>query len=381
MKQSKTLFHFYKMTEFLPFDYDEDFIRNCAQFKKDFDNPNNLRIYNPYSGRKIKKDSSTASDIYDKVKKILLTIDEEEYHSPIKMDLYLIDKVPACLEHPEDENLMVQVEDDRIVENWYEGIDKKLKSMEKKKEIVMLEKDKIKYSYWKYEDLVYHIPDQTLDQVFEKWTMNYPEIYSFLDHYLPEFCECKPIMKHLTMTNFSLESFVNVLPNNCKMFFYRQVDYRNVYENYYPAMILSFMIYRHFMRSCLKFLKLNKIKMNQFLESKNKTTLRINIKHLKSMLFSYFIMHTPIEKLEEAKSANYLDRLMTKALTEIDAKNMCYRFEYRQLITDVLGWKIKRHRYISLSFSDLENFGEIWDFLCDKVKQETKEKEEDDDDE
>jgi hypothetical protein len=349
--------------------YEYEIVQACKKFMTDFNDINVRYVYNPFTGRKMKKGSSTFVTIFNQVKRYLENLDDEEFHSPIKIENVRVDRVPAREVKSTDKYLSKNVlETDRINHEWFKKVEKKLKLVSESKSESPEESFNI--TSWKYDTHFVMIQNDELEIRIVKWIQSNPELYSFIDYYKPEVFKHKYIMKHLVNSQYNFTQFTTWLQYTCDIFIKKTFERHNTAipnEYRYAVSMILLWIYQPFVMNARKFIKKNKRMIEEFMRKIPNTQLKINKQQLCSIILAYFIRATKVEDLEkinsDSDSDRYFENCLNKALDEIKKENILTRPYYRQLLTEFLSGRIRPYRYTNVRFSNLENFDKIMEYL------------------
>lgn len=349
------------------YDYDYELVESCKKFMKDFNDVRIRHLYNPFTDRRVKKGSSTFGTIYHQVKRYLEGLDEEEFHSPLKIDNFKVDIVPGRSIIEQDKNLIRNVlETDRVDDQWHKRVAKKLKAFSESKDIDVDEGFNL--ATWKYESPVMSISDEDLEVLKMKWIQNHPELYSFLDIYKPEVFKNKYILKHLLPQQYVYHQFVQWLQTCSDTFLKKSYEPYSLTipnEKRYPVSMIMFWIYHPLILQVRKYLKKQKKKIDEMFQKKPVTQVKITKQQLSSVFLAFFIRSVKVEDLEKIKLNydDYFEKTFNEAVQMIERENIISRPGYRQLFTDFMASRIRPYRYTNVRFSDLENFDKIVRFL------------------
>jgi hypothetical protein len=348
-------------------EYEYELVEACKKFMKDFNNVSVRYVYNPFTDRKVKKGSSTYTSIYFQVKKYLEGLDDEEYHSPLKIDVFKVDVVQGRQEIARDPHLSKNVlEKDRVDNDWPKRLAKRFKAIADHKEIVINEGFNL--TTWKYDSPIYSINDEDLEILKMKWIQNHPEVYSFIDTYKPEVFQMKFLVKHLVSHDYHYAQFSQWLQISADVFI------RKTYESYtssipnerrYPVSIILFWIYQPFIFQARKFLKKHKKDLDDMIQKKPANHVKISKQQLSSIFLAFFIRSAKVEDLDKIKVnyQEYFENTMKEAIELINRENMISRPGFRQLFTEFMAARIRPYRYTNIRFGDLENFDKIVELL------------------
>jgi len=355
------------------FEAEYEIVEACKKFMKDCEDISKTRVTNPWSSKSIKKYGNTYYKIYQDVKKYLNSLDEEEFHSPIRGVEIIVDKVAPCSEYPVDYHLNKTMQGDVVLDNWHLKIEKNLEIIEKDEVVQEIEDQKSKILNWKYDSLILNITDEELERKKLRWIERNIQLYSFLDVYKPEVFQNKYLMKHLTSLDFNFTNFTNYLHYICDLFLTKRYDSgSNVIppeHRHAPAMIMLW-IYHPFIVQARKYLAKNKKKIESFVKSKPENTVKITKTHISSLILASFIINAKVEELENIKKDYdaYFDKIMTASFRKFESDGILGRIGYRTLLTYFLANRIRPYRYTDITFTDLENFDVIIDGLDNKPR-------------
>jgi hypothetical protein len=336
-------------------------VQACKKFIRDFNDVQIRNVLNPFTNRKIKKGSSTFSSVYLQVRQYLQNLDDEEFHSPLKIENLRVDIVPASQLRMTDPYLSKNVlSTDKIDMNWGETLEKRFKKIGESKEEKV---EDFNLSNWKYDGILY-IRNDDFEDAKMKWINLNPEVYSFLDSYKPQVFENKYIMNNLICHEYQLDYFSTWLQYIADNYLRKVIDSKYL-EKRYPIIMIMLWIYQPFILNARKFLKKKKASIESYLQSKPTNRVKITKQHLESIILAFFIKNTKIENLEKVKVdyETYFTNYLTEAYKFIEEKNILYRSDYGVLFTDYLTSRIRRFRYTSVRFFDLENFDKIVQYL------------------
>ena len=348
---------------------DYELVQECKKFLI-YHNDTSLRsVYNPFSNRRIKKGSATYIQIYTQVKRYLENLDDEEFHSPLKIDTFHVDIVPPKEQKSIDKYLTKNVlESDRICNDWYKKVEEKIKKLSDSKEEVDENGGEFQLKYWKYDSPICGISDNELEIKQTKWILSNPELYSFLDYYKPEVFKNKYLMKHLFLRDINFKSFVESLQTACDI--YLRKSYGSSYlsiptEQMYPVMIIMLWIYQPFILNARKYMKKNKNKIVDYIQRKPNNTVKLNKQQICSYILGYFIRSTKIEDLDKIKMDydSYFSTKLNESFTLMDVEHIVSRGHFRLLLTDFLSNRIRPYRYTPVKYGCLENFDKIVEYL------------------
>jgi hypothetical protein len=352
--------------------------QRCQKFMELHHDLTITKVINPFSERPIKKGSSTYYNVYTQVRKYLSSLDDEEYHSPIKGLEIIPHEIPPLLDVQSPERNLNQVEtQDEILIDWHKKLDKKLEKLKTEK----IEKnDEDRYLNYKYDEpiMTVFVNDQDFENKKRLWIERNIELYSFLDHYKPEIFENKYITKHLIIYNYTnMDEFTQWLSKCCETFLVKRYDQPyhtnpslNNYQRF-PTSLINLWIYQPFIESARKYLKKNKSKIIQYLETKPVHEIKLKKQHFSSLIISYFLSKTPITQLEKVKKNydEYFDYQLKEFFKFTDKEKIYNRAYYAMILTDFLGNRIKPYRNTSMKFEDLEHFDIIVKHLNDPPKK------------
>lgn len=342
------------------FEAEYEIVEACKKFLKDCEDPSKIRLLNPWTSKSIKKYGSTYFKIYQDVKKYLKSVDEEEFHSPIRGVELLVEKVSPQEIYPEDYHLCKKELKDVILDSWHLKIEKNLQDLEKKESILELEHTKTKISNWKYDSLLINFNDTQMKTKMERWIERNIQLYSFLDVYKPEVFQNKYLSKHLICFDYNFNYFTNYLHHNCDLFLTKRYEPTCTLpseQRYAPAMIMLW-IFHPIIQNGRKFLSKHKKRLETFIKSKPENTIKIAKQHLSSLLLTSFIFNAKVESLEQIKKDydTYFEKIMNDSLRKFDNERILGRIAYRTLLTNFLGNRIRPYRYTDFTFNELENF-------------------------
>lgn len=343
----------------------------CRSFMKDYEN-DKILYYNPFTGRRIKKGTSTFSSVYCMVKKYLKNLDEEEFHSPIK-------NVTLHCKHINIESLSNNKEEefetnqdatnqDVIVNDWTEKAKANMKTLFLNQEKSQKEAEQRELYQWR-NDLIMDL-SANFETKRSEWININPELYSFLDTYKPEIFENKFLMNHIFLYDDHPSYFINYLQNSSKNFLNKDgygVNRPNAEKRYSPAMVM-FWIYSDFLKNARKFLKKNSKKMSDYLKSKT-ALVRLNSSHLNSLSIAHFLFHTPPEKLSVANDnyEKYFEDLLKTFFTWCNAESVVSKIYYMCNFCDFMGSRIKPYRFINFHYDDISRFKEIIEYVSNPI--------------
>jgi hypothetical protein len=343
-------------------EYEYELVESCRKFMRDFNDVSNRYVYNPFTDRKVKKGSSTYSSIYYQVKKYLDNLDDEEYHSPLKIEVFKVDIVPARESSIQDKYLSRNVlENDRVDNDWHKRVSKKLKIISETKDNTM--NDGTNILSWKYDSPIMTIKDDDLEIMKMKWIQNHPELYSFLDTYKPEVFKNKYITKHLVAHDYNYNQFTQWLQTSTDSFLRKTYgSYTSIpNERRYPVSVIMFWIYQPFILHARKYLKKHKKDLDEMIQKKPATQVKITKQQLSSVVLAFFIRSLKIENLDQIKTNYelYFENIFQEAIQMIQRDNVISRPGYRQLFTEFMSSRVKPYHYTNIRFVDLENFDKI----------------------
>jgi hypothetical protein len=344
------------------FEAEYEIVEACKKFLKDCEDSSKTRVLNPWTSKAIKKYGSTYFKIYQDVKKYLNSVDEEEFHSPIRGVELLIQKVAPLEIYPEDYHLCKKESKDIVLNNWHTKVLNNLKDWEKKESNLEVEQSRIRISNWKYDSLLINFDESQMQNKMNRWIENNIQLYSFLDYYKPELFQNKYLSKHLICFNYNFTNFTNYLHYNCDLFLTKRyessVTVIPTEQRYAPAMIMIW-IYHPLIHNGRKFLSKHKKRLETFIKSK--PSIKIAKQHISSLLLASFIVNAKVENLEEIKKDydTYFDKIMTESLRKYEREGILGRIAYRTLLTNFLANRIRPYRYTDFTFSELENFDQI----------------------
>lgn len=354
------------------FEAEYEIVEACKKFLKDCEDSAKTRVVNPWTSKTIKKYGTTYFKIYTDVKKYLNSVDEEEFHSPIRGVELLIQKVPPANLNVVDYHLTKKIKNDKICENWHLKVEKNLKDLEIHESAQEIEEQKSKITNWKYDSPIMNVNNEELNRRKERWMERNIQLYSYLDVYKPEVFEHKYLLKHLTCFDYNFTNFTNYLHYNCDLFLtkrYESSSHINPEQRYAPAMIMLW-IYHPIILNGRKFLNKHKKRLETYIKCKPENTIKLAKQHISSLLLTCFILNAKIEQLEEIKKdyENYFEKIMTESLRKFEREGILGRIGYRTLFTNFLANRIRPYRYTDFTFGDLETFDAIIDGLDDKPK-------------
>lgn len=347
-------------------EYDYELVESCKKFMRDFNDVSVRYVYNPFTDRRVKKGSSTYSTIYYQVKRYLESLDDEEYHSPLKIEDFKVDIIPARQERIIDERLNKNVlETDRIDNNWHKRIVKRFKAFSESKEVI---EDGLNLSTWKYDSPIMSIKDEDLEILKIKWIQNHPELYSFLDVYRPEVFQSKYLMKHLVSHEYNYIQFTQWLQSSSDVFLRKTFEsYSNSIPNEkrYPVSMIMFWIYQPLILHARKYLKKHKKDIDDMILKKPTSQVKITKQQLSSVILAFFIRTAKVENLDQISKnyENYFENTFKDAVQMIERENIISRPGYRHLFTDFMSSRVRPYRYTHIRFGDLENFDKIIGYL------------------
>jgi len=354
------------------FEADFELVQACKKFLKDCDDVRATSSINPFSGKRIKKYKPTFYNVKEKVKDYLNKLDDEEFHSPIRGVEFYVDKVPARDFQTNDYHLTKKVQNDVLVQDWHKKVEKRLKEMES---VVKEDDSENRISTWKYNTSLLDIFKDDADFEMKKlrWIEQNPELYSWLDVFKPEVFQHKYLMKHLILHKYNFNHFIGNLHYSCDLFITKRYDaFTNnipTEQRYAPSMIMLW-IYHPLILNGRKFLKKNKMKINDYLKSKPSNLVRIKSQHISSLILANFISKAKVEDLSKIKENydEYFNRIMTESFIYIDRETIFSRTHFYSMFPDFLANRIRPYRYTYIKFSDLEDFDKIIDMLDNKPK-------------
>jgi hypothetical protein len=342
-----------------------DLVLKCQKFLTYHNDHSVNRVSNPFSDRTIKKNGPTYFTVYNQVRRYLQSLDDEEFHSPIKELEIIKYEVPPLLEQSPERNLFQEQTKDVIVEDWPKKIEKRLERLKTEKHIdTSIEQRYLNYLY--NEPIMTVFPNQeTFERKKNEWIERNIELYSFLDHYKPEIFENTYLCKQLIVYNYSsLNEFINWLPKSCETFLLKRYDQPyhtnpqlNQYQRY-PSSLICLWIYQPLILEARKYLKKNSNKIKDYIASKPTHEVKIKKQHICSLIIAFLISKTPIPSLDDAKNnwEDYFKTKLTEFFTLCDRERMFNRAYYTTLITDFLGNRIRPYKYTHIKFEDLEHF-------------------------
>lgn len=350
--------------------YEYEVVQACKKFMRDFNDISLRHVYNPFTDRKVKKGSSTYISLYTQVKKYLENIDDEEFHSPLKIQELLVDIVPARETNLIDVYLSKNIlETDTIDTEWHKYLEKSFKKVaDQKNEIKFTNSDLMN---WKFDSPIHNIKSEDLDTIKIKWLQNNPEIYSFLDCYKPEVFNNKYLMKHLTLYNYNPVQFMMWLQTTCDSFLKKSHNrYAPDTEMRYPVAMIMLWIYQPFIVSARKFLKKNKKVSEAFLQKKPPRQVGILKQHLESIILAFFIRATKVEDLNKVKNEyeKYFQTCLSQAFDFINKENIVSKYAYKQTLFEYLSNHIRPYRYTYIRISDIEEFDKIVEWIDNPEK-------------
>jgi hypothetical protein len=347
---------------------DFDMVIKCQEFMRKHQDPSLRSIVSPFSGRSIKKNGPTYNQVYLSVKKYLQNLDEEEFHSPIKTLQVIKYEVPPLLKNNSPERNLVDTQNENgiVLTDWHKKIEKKLEAFKEKKNVIIDINER--YINFRYDEPIMNtfMPDGSDFEIKKvSWMDRNIELYSLLFHYKPEIFENRYIFKHLIAFNFSsIDQFINWLPANCELFVMKRYDIPNntgpslnAYQRYIVA-IINLWIYQPFIIEMRKFLKKNKNKVKDYINSKPSHLIKLKKQHFTSLILAYTLMKTKIQDLSEIKKnyESYFVKMMSDFFKFSDEERIYNRAQFAMILTDFLGNRIRPYRFTSMKFDDLENF-------------------------
>lgn len=353
-------------------------VLSCKKFMKEHFDVAVRQLYNPFTGRKIKKGSSTYSTLYGEVKKYLENIDDEEYHTPLKIKNFIVDIVPPS-GRVIDKILCKNVSDsDTIDVDWYKKVEKKFKAVSQTKCTTADIENNMET--WKYDSGNMLCDEKEFDVMKEKWINSNIELYSFLDHYKPEIFKHKYLMKHLFQHNYSKDHFINHIRILCNIYLNKTYDTSTSIkpEHRYPVTMIGLWFYQPLIAIARKYLKKNKKKMEDFIVKSPQISsyqrTKFTYKDLSSIILAYMISSVKIEELKSFdKNDVHMEKLFREAVEFIRKENILNRVVYRQVFTDFIASRIRPYRWTNVKFNDLENFDKVIEYL-ENPKKNTIEK-------
>jgi hypothetical protein len=366
-----------------------DLAEACREFLKKHNDSTVTRVYNPFSDRVIKKSGPTYYNVLTQAKKYLGSLDDEEYHSPIKTLQIIAKPIPPMKNEDKtpEKYLNQLVEDDVILENWVNKIEKKLEKLKEQKSSESgLEN---RYLSWVYDESImnYFASDTHFQNRKNEWINRNPELYSFLDYYKPEVFQNTYICKQLIIENYDFDTFKTYLSKTCESFVTKRYD--TVYYNSvgsltasqrYPCSLVMIWIYSSFIAEGRKFMKKkeNKEKLDKYIASKPAHMMKIKKQHFSSLIQAFFLMKTTIENIEKAKEdySTYFDKLLKDFFVLSDKDAIFSRYYYNSILTDFLGNRLRPYRYSNIKMEDLENFDKIVQDLNVRPTENTNDDEE-----
>jgi hypothetical protein len=350
-----------------------DLALRCQKFLELHSDNSVTRLYNPFTDRVIKKYGPTYNNIYNQVKRYLQSLDDEEFHSPIKeLEIVRYEVPPEMDPNASPERYLVnQPTKDTILDNWHTKIESKLEILRNKKDIIS--QIQIRYLNFKYDEAIMTRFNNQEDFEMKKnqWIERNIELYSFLDHYKPEIFQNEYICKQLIVHNYSsLKDFIEWLPAVCDTFLMKRYDNPYGSSNLshaqrYPISLIQLWIYQPFIFEARKFLKKQKAKLVQYLATKPAHLIKIKKQHYTSLILSYFLSKTKIEALESVKKdyTIYFQNLLTAFFEFSDRDKIYTRPSYAMILTDFLSNRIRPYRYTQINYEDLEEFDKIIQYL------------------
>lgn len=338
----------------------------CRSFMRDYQQ-DKILYNNPFTGRRIKRGTSTFSLVYSSVKKYLQNLDEEEFHSPIKN--VVLHCKPAVINNGKfDEQEEYGINKDKIVHDWTEKAKRNMKTLFTNQEKSQKAAEKRELYQWRH-DLIMDL-SENFETKRSEWMVGNPELYSFLDTYKPEVLENKFLMNHIFLYEENPGYFITFLQTQSKSFLDKEYGYGvnrlNSDKRYSPAMVM-FWIYADFLKNARKFLKKNTKKISEYLKSK--TAPRLKTSHLNSLAIAHFLFHTPAEKLAVAKENydKYFDDLLKTFFTWCNSESVSSKIYYQTKFCDYMGSKIKPYRYINFHYDDFARFDQIIDYVSNPI--------------
>lgn len=354
----------------------------CKEFMRDYTNFSKTHLYNPFSGRRIKRGTGTFVSVHLSVKKYLQSLDDEEFHSPIKNVQVLCKNVSNNLDRPIDD-LDFEILDDKINREWIPKAKinyKALVQKQEREEKAAAEKDLFQ---WR-NDLILDANENFALKLSE-WKLRSPELYSFLDTFKPEIFENKFMMHHVFLYDEQPNYFILYLQNSARLFLNKDYGYsihRPVTEKRYAPAMVMFWIYANFISNARKYLKRNSKKLSDYLSSKPSNLLRITKNNLNSLAIAHFIHNTPPDCLclFSAKDdyEKHFDQQMTSFFEWANRESVYAKIYYRSQFLDFMASRVKGYRYISIHYEDFDRFDDIIQYVSNPifVHEEEEEQEE-----
>lgn len=343
--------------------------QRCQKFLELHHDLTVTRLYNPFTERIIKKGGATYFGVYSQVRRYLQSLDDEEFHSPIKELQIVSYEVPPILdENRSPERYLTDIPtNDTILVDWYKKLEGKLEKLKTQKNQIHTEQ---RYLNYKYDEAIMTKFNNQEDFEMKKnlWIERNIELYSFLDHYKPEIFKNEYICKQLIVYNYSSkDEFIRWLPRTCETFLMKRYDQPyythpnlNQYQRY-PTSLIHLWIYQPFILEARKFLKKHKNKIVQYISSKPTHEMKLKKQHFTSLILSFYLMKTNIEELEDVKKGyeTYFDKMLIEFFRLSDRDRIYARASYAMILTDFLGNRIKPYRYTQMKYEDLEEFDKI----------------------
>jgi hypothetical protein len=359
-----------------------ELVQRCQKFMELHHDLTITKVVNPFSERPIKKGSSTYFNVYSQVRRYLASLDDEEFHSPIKGLEIISHEVPPLLEIQSPERYLTETStQDEILVDWHKKLEKKLEKLKTEKNVKHEEE---RYLNYKYDEPIMTIfsTEQEFENRKRSWIEKNIELYSFLDHYKPEIFENKYITKQLIIYNYSnMEEFTQWLSKCCETFLVKRYDQPyhtnptlNSYQRY-PTSLINLWIYQPLIESARRFLKKNKSKIITYLSTKPSHDIKLKKQHFSSLILGFFISKTSIIELQKIKENydGYFDHQLNEFFKFSDKEKIYNRAYYAMILTDFLGNRIKPYRHTHMKFEDLEHFDVIMKNLNDPPKPQSQE--------
>ncbi len=342
----------------------------CKKFIADYGDIAQTYLFNPFTQRKIKRGKSTCFDVYQKAKKYLSSLDDEEFHSPIKNVKIKIRHVDPPI-YTVDDSFDINMNDNRIIEDW--TIKAKLncadwiKKMEKKE----IDDKKKELMCWRNDIIISR--DEDFEKIKENWIIRCPEIYSFLDTFKPEVLENKFLMHHVFQYDDEPKYFILFLQNHTNLFLSKDYGYGNSSRPHsdkrYAASMITFWIYAEFIKQSRKYLKKHSKKLQDYLASKPTSLVRITKNNLNSLCVAFFINRTPPDLLQSAQNDydKYFTDLLNTFFQWCERESVYAKRYYSSMFLDFMASRIKPYRYISLNYDHFERFDEIIEYVSKQI--------------
>jgi hypothetical protein len=348
----------------------------CKDFMKDCQDVSKMHVYNPFTNRRVKKGTGTYSSLYYSVKKYLQSIDDEEFHSPIKDVSCICKHVSPNV----NENFDIGMTAEQssllpICKDWTIKAKENLKKMEMSEVKKEKETRKDRLFCWRNDiiDLEFiFVNDQEFETKKQEWVAKNPELYSFFDFHKPQVLTNKFLMAHVFQYDENPEYLMYYLQNSAQVFLNKDYGYghnRPRNEKRYACAMIMFWIYADFINQVRKFLKKNSKKLAAFLESKPSNLVKINKNHFSSLALANFLFYTKPDMLESVKTnyENYFNDCLKNFFEWCNRESVYSKVFYKSKFFDYMSSRIKAYRYISIQYDDIENFDEIIEYVSHPI--------------